>query len=188
MNIFSHEEIPPEEKKTTRIAYVLEKNPYKWGVDVFRYGLPEPRKTRRFDDNLSPDLVPNISLDSKSPKKKMHYVTKLDKTLCPKEEFCEKYVPSIGIIKQQQSILDSTLVPCVSELPKKLFATRYMPGHLSTNLVPTVEHKTRRCRVSTSCSNKQSNICFGPCDPEPIRFNKRVIFNKKTPESEAYIF
>lgn len=189
-NIFGPHETPPKERKiSTKINnYVLEKNPYKWGVDVLRYGLPLPKKTHRFDDNLSSNLVPNISADSHTPRKKIYYETKLDHTLCPKEEFCEKYVASIGSIVQPRSVLDSTLVPSVTPSSKTIFKTKYIPGNLNTDLVPIVEKRMPSCRVNTYCRNKQTNMIFGSCDPEPIRFQKRVKFDKNTGRDRTFIY
>lgn len=89
---------------------------------------------------------------------------------------------------QQHSVLDSTLVPTVSYTPPQKFKTKYIPGNLNTDLVPSVEQRMPSCRVNMYCRNKQSNIIFGPCDPEPIRFQKRVIFDQDRGRNRTFIY
>lgn len=189
LNLFAENNNVAEGKRSCKkmSSYSLEKNPYKWGVDVFTYNLPPPRKTQRFEDNLSPNLIPNTSSDSIVPKKKFFYDTQLDVTLCPIKDdhakiYCKK---SLGI---HESTLDANYVPKNIENIKSMFTKREIPGHLNTDLIPFVEEERKTIFVDTAPRNKMCSITFGTCEPEPFKPGKRVGYPLSQLNNTAYLF
>lgn len=189
LNLFAENNNVPEGKRSCKkmSSYSLEKNPYKWGVDVFTYNLPPPRKTQRFEDNLSPNLIPNTSSDSIMPKKKFFYDTQLDVALCPiKDDHAKIYSKkSLGI---HESTLDVNYVPKNIENIKSMFTKRDIPGHLNTDLIPFVEEERKTIFVDTAPRNKMCSITFGTCEPEPFKPGKRVGYPLSQLNNTAYLF
>lgn len=189
LNLFVENNNVPEGKRSCKkmSSYSLEKNPYKWGVDVFTYNLPEPRKTQRFEDNLSPNLVPNISSDSLIPKKKFYYNTQLDSTLCPiKDDHENIHSKKTSII--HESTLDTNYVPKNYENLRSMFVKIDIPSNLNSDLIPFVEDTRKTIFVDTTPRNKMCSITFGTCEPEPFKPGKRVGYPLSQLNNTAYLF
>ncbi|KJP87858.1 hypothetical protein AK88_02462 [Plasmodium fragile] len=153
-NIFYNE----SSKKTS--SYSLHNNPCRWGVDVLRYPLPTPKRNVRHVGNLSTCLVPNKSSDAFVRKKSpSHYVTQLEKSLCPKES-ASIQGSSRKIIHSHESKLEINCIPKDFERreTKQTFTSRQ--DNLNADLTP-MEHVGRRpFHINTTCRNKQSSVAF----------------------------
>ncbi|CRH02979.1 conserved Plasmodium protein, unknown function [Plasmodium relictum] len=185
--IFSDEynDATNEKKSSKKIStYSLEKNPCKWGVDVFKYNLPSPKKIYRHVDNLSSCLVPNKSEDSIIPKKKRsHY-----KSLCPKED---NFVPNSSkkLIHLHESKLDVNYVPKDFEEKKKLSKMKYYQGNLNTDLTPLAENNRKSFHINTTCRNKKCSISFNhDREPSPYRSGKRIGYMNTKNENAVFLF
>ncbi|EUD65261.1 hypothetical protein C922_04390 [Plasmodium inui San Antonio 1] len=153
-NIFSNH----SSKKTS--SYSLSNNPYRWGVDVLRYPLPPPNRNYRHVDNLSTCLVPNKSADTFVPKKSpTHYVTQLEKSLCPKES-ASIQGSSRKMIRSHESNLEINCIPKDLERSQTKSACTSRRTNLNADLTP-IEHVGRRpFHVNTTCRNKHCSVAF----------------------------
>ncbi|CRG94446.1 conserved Plasmodium protein, unknown function [Plasmodium gallinaceum] len=190
-HIFSEEYNNVNEKRSSKkiSTYSLEKNPCKWGVDVFRYTLPSPKKIYRHIDNLSSCLIPNKSEDSIIPKKKkIHYVTNLEKSLCPKED---NIIPNSNkkLIYLHESKLDVNYVPKDYEEKKNLNRPKFYNGNLNADLTPLADNNRKPFHINTTCRNKKCSISFG-CDrePSPYRPGKRIGYVNTKNENSVFLF
>ncbi|SBT31374.1 conserved Plasmodium protein, unknown function [Plasmodium ovale wallikeri] len=191
LNLFSKDRNDRSEKKSSKkmSSYTLQNNPCKWGVDVLRYALPPPRRLYRHVDNLSTCLVPNQSEDSVIPKKKeIHYVTQLEKSLCPKESV---FVPNLGkkFIYLQEPQLEMNCIPRDCEKSRVNTKSSSRRGNLNTNLIPIEETNRKAYHISTDCRNKQCSVEFN-CDKEPLpyRSGKRTGYLCGKSEHSIFLF
>ncbi|ANQ06089.1 Uncharacterized protein PCOAH_00004340 [Plasmodium coatneyi] len=176
-NIFSKQSGDVDQKKSSKktSSYSLNNNPYRWGVDVLRYPLPTPKRNYRHVDNLSTCLVPNKSADTFVPKKSpTHYVTQLEKSLCPKES-ASIQGSSRKMIRSHESKLE---INCI---PKNLGRSETKPActlrrdNLNADLTPIAHIERRPFHINTTCRNKQSSLSFNSArEPSPFRSGKRI--------------
>ncbi|SCA48481.1 conserved Plasmodium protein, unknown function [Plasmodium ovale] len=191
LNLFSKDRNDRSEKKSSKkmSSYTMQNNPCKWGVDVLRYSLPPPRRLYRHVDNLSICLVPNRSEDSVIPKKKeIHYVTQLEKSLCPKESV---FVPNLGkkFICLQEPQLEMNCVPRDCEKSRVKTKPSSRRGNLNTDLIPIEETNRKPYHISTDCRNKQCSVEFN-CDKEPLPYRpgKRTGYLCGKSEHSIFLF
>lgn len=189
LNLFVENNNVPEGKRSCKkmSSYSLEKNPYKWGVDVFTYNLPPPRRTQRFEDNLSPNLVPNTCDEVIIPRKKYFYDTQLDVTLCPIRDDHAK-IKCKKTLAAHESTLDINYVPKNTEHIKSMFTKIDVPGQLNTDLIPFAEEARKTIFVDSAPRNKMCSISFGTCEPEPFKPGKRVGYPLSQINNTAYLF
>ncbi|KMZ89146.1 hypothetical protein PVBG_03110 [Plasmodium vivax Brazil I] len=160
-------------KKTS--SYSLSSNPCRWGVDVLRYPLPPPRRNYRHVGNLSTCLVPNKSADTFIPKKSpSHYVTQLEKSLCPKESASTQGC-SRKQIRSHPSKLEINCIPKDLEQSETKPACTPRRDNLNADLTP-IDHVGRRpFHINTTCRNKQCSVAFDSArEPSPFRPGKRI--------------
>ncbi|CDJ39526.1 hypothetical protein, conserved [Eimeria tenella] len=135
-------------------------NPCRWGVDVFNYQLPEPRKLRGIatEENLGANLVPKRSLDERSNSGKTsscttrsHFQGHLEpSTLCPVERSTQKFSQGKRKTTTETDSLDQTCTPFREETFRSIRgpgATR-LQSHLHNGLVPSAEPESSRKRCS----------------------------------------
>ncbi|GAW79368.1 hypothetical protein, conserved [Plasmodium gonderi] len=189
--IFSNESRDTGQKRSSKktSSYSLNNNPYKWGIDVLRYTLPPPKRNYRHINNLSTCLVPNISADSFIPQKnKSHYMSQLEKSLCPKEN---APIPNSSrkMIHYNETKLDINCVPKETEERKIKFKSSYHRDNLNNDLIP-IEHSDRKpFHINTICKNKHCSIAFNYVrEPSPIRSGKRIGYVTTKREDSIFFF
>ncbi|VUZ93629.1 conserved protein, unknown function [Plasmodium vivax] len=176
-SIFSKQSGEVDQKKSSKktSSYSLSSNPCRWGVDVLRYPLPPPRRNYRHVGNLSTCLVPNKSADTFIPKKSpSHYVTQLEKSLCPKESASTQGC-SRKQIRSHPSKLEINCIPKDLEQSETKPACTPRRDNLNADLTP-IDHVGRRpFHINTTCRNKQCSVAFDSArEPSPFRPGKRI--------------
>ncbi|EUD70998.1 hypothetical protein YYG_03629 [Plasmodium vinckei petteri] len=205
--IFTNQSNYESEKKSSKkiSEYSLNSNPYKWGVDVFRYDLPPPKKLYRHVNNLSTCLVPYKSEDSYIQKhNKTHYITQLEKSLCPKENV---FVPNSSkkLIPIQGSKLEMNCVPRDQEIKRMKQNLSYNRGNLNADLTPLVASTEKFCHINNENRNKICSVSFNCkfyyhfkniCNVlvldgrtiSPYRSGKRIGYPNSRSENSIFLF
>ncbi|CAD2100342.1 conserved Plasmodium protein, unknown function [Plasmodium vinckei petteri] len=189
--IFTNQSNYESEKKSSKkiSEYSLNSNPYKWGVDVFRYDLPPPKKLYRHVNNLSTCLVPYKSEDSYIQKhNKTHYITQLEKSLCPKENV---FVPNSSkkLIPIQGSKLEMNCVPRDQEIKRMKQNLSYNRGNLNADLTPLVASTEKFCHINNENRNKICSVSFNYGRTiSPYRSGKRIGYPNSRSENSIFLF
>ncbi|PHJ15502.1 hypothetical protein CSUI_010686 [Cystoisospora suis] len=188
-SIVAHQYCTPQELSGPEIRkacfrsspVVATKNPYRWGVDVFSYQLPPPRRLRQsaLRDHLDSTLVPEHSSDELDPRRKTATpalrgsLETSSLTPMGKATSLASGVPRARSAVACDGSLDSTLVPRKDDHQGR--GVRPRPekagGHLRPDFIPAMDERQRCKRFVSTRDHLQRDLV--PSTSPVIRNQKR---------------